>query len=379
LEPSLFIFYFKTTIMISIITNLRVAKYLVFAFLLSCGGGSDNPNPNPEPEVIIPSNLTLTVNVVGANTSNPNGDGSGKIICTASATGAVKYGYRFGTGGEIESVTGTQDFTYTQKGTNNYTVYVVAYSKTGHSITVSKEISVFVTTSLIFSDEFDTPGSPSNSKWAYDIGRGSNGWGNNESQYYTSRPENVKIENGLLKITAKKESYDGAQYTSARLKTQGLFDFQYGKVEVRAKLPIGSGTWPAIWMLGSNITSVGWPKCGEIDIMEHVGRDHGNVHSTIHTQSSYGASINSAKKFVSDVSTNFHVYAAEWTKDRIDFSIDGVIFYTYNPAIKNVDTWPFDAKQFIILNVAMGGTFGGSIDPAFTQSTMEIDYVRVYQ
>lgn len=381
MKPSFFFFNNSTTGMFSIISNIRIFKYLIFLILLSCGGGGDdpNPNPNPEPEVVIPSNLTLNVTVVGANTSNPNGDGSGKIICTASAIGAVKYGFRFGTGTEIENASGTQDFTYTQKGSNNYTIYVVAYSKTGHSISISKEINVFVSTNLIFADEFNTPGSLDSSKWSYDIGRGSNGWGNNESQYYTNRAENVVIENGLLKITAKKDNYEGALYTSARIKTQGKFDFKYGKVEVRAKLPIGKGTWPAIWMLGSNISTVGWPACGEIDIMEHVGNDQGNVHGSVHTPSSYGATVNSAKKYIADVSTNFHVYAIEWNNQKIDFSIDGNIFYTYNPNTKNNSTWPFDANQFIILNVAMGGNFGGSIDPAFTQSTMEIDYVRVYQ
>jgi beta-glucanase (GH16 family) len=371
--------------MFSIFLNSKILKYLIFIFLFSCGGGGDepNPNPNPETEVVIPTNLALSVIIVGTNTSNPNGDGSGVIQCTASATNTVKYEFRFGGGVIIESSTGNVSHTFTDKGTNNYTVTVIAYSKTGHSVSTFKNIAVYVKEDIFnvlkFSDEFDIPGNPDSSKWNYDIGTGQGGWGNNEKQYYTNRSDNVKVENGVLKITAKKENYQTSNYTSSRIKTQNKFDFKYGRVEVKAKLPIGKGTWPAIWMLGSNITTVGWPACGEIDIMEHVGNDQGNIHNSIHTPSSYGATVNSKKKFISDVSTAFHIYEVIWTSQEIIFSIDGVENYRYNPASKNSSTWPFDANQFLILNVAMGGNFGGSIDPVFTQSTMEIDYVRVYQ
>jgi len=359
----------------------------VLTLLFSCGGGgTDEDDPYVPPiytTVINPSNLTLNITIVGADATNPNGDGSGLIQCTASATDAVSYGFRFGTGAEIESSTGSIEFTYTDKGTNIYTVYVYAYSSTGHSINTSKEITIYVTpdtfSTLIFYDEFDTPRSPDNSKWNYDIGTGSNGWGNNESQYYTNRTDNVIVENGILKITAKKENYEGASYTSVRLKTQGKFDFTYGKVEVRAKLPSGGGTWPAIWMLGSNITTVGWPASGEIDIMEHVGNNVGRVSSAIHTPSSYGNTQNVRATNVSNVTSEFHVYGMEWTNQKIAFSVDGNVFYTYNPSEKNDQTWPFDKKQFLILNVAVGGNLGGNIDPEFTQGTMEIDYVRVYQ
>lgn len=354
--------------------------WILFIYLGCSGDGSiDEPITPPEPSVITPSNLTLSIEIVGANAQNPNGDESGKIKCTASAKDAVSYGYRFGTGTEINSSTGVLNYDYTSKGTNQYTVYVVAYSKTGHSVTLSKDITIYVKENLIFADEFNVDGNPDSSKWTYDIGTGNGGWGNQESQYYTSRTDNVKIEGGFLKIIAKKESYLGSNYTSTRLKTQGKFDFTYGKIEVRAKLPVGVGTWPAIWMLGSNITTVGWPRCGEIDIMEHVGRRINWVSSALHTSSSFGNTVNQAEKFISDATSAFHIYAAEWTSEKIVFSIDGVPYYTYNPSTKNGDTWPFTAPQFIILNIAMGGTFGGAIDSNFNSASMEIDYVRIYQ
>jgi len=189
----------------------------------------------------------------------------------------------------------------------------------------------------------------------------------------------VKVEGGFLKITAKKESYEGSDYTSTRMKTQGKFDFTYGRVEVRAKLPTGGGTWPAIWMLGSSIGSVGWPACGEVDIMEHVGNNQGHVSSAMHTPSSFGGTVNHDSQFFDNVSSEFHVYAVEWTSEKMVFSVDDKVHYTYNPPTKNSSTWPYYEPQFIILNVAMGGGFGGTIDSDFSSSTMEIDYVRVYQ
>ncbi|AVR47331.1 laminarinase [Christiangramia fulva] len=282
----------------------------------------------------------------------------------------------------MTNTTGTVEYTYTKRDINNYLVYVNAYSKTNDFTRTSEKIDVLVQRApfdeLVFSDEFDTDGSPDNSKWGYDIGTGSNGWGNGEKQYYTDRLENVKVEGGLLKITAKKENYGGSAYTSARILTKGKFDFTYGKVEVRAKLPFGEGTWPAIWMLGSNINTAGWPACGEIDIMEHWGHNQGFVQSAVHTPSSFGNTVNHGAQTLNDVSTAFHVYAAEWDDQEIVFSVDGVVHYTYSPAAKNSETWPFNSNQFLILNVAMGGSWF-AIDPDFESSTMEVDYVRIYQ
>ncbi|MBE0423271.1 MAG: glycoside hydrolase family 16 protein [Lutibacter sp.] len=349
---------------------------ILFSILLfSCGGGSDDSDPI---DTSTPSNLSLTANLVGANTNNPNGDGSGKVVLNFSADNASSYKINFGNGDTAETSSNSISYTYTGGGITNYNVFVSAY-KDFQFISKSITITIKVNKGLIFFDEFDTPGSPISSKWTYDIGRGDNGWGNGEAQYYTNRTDNVSIANGILKITAKKESYQGAEYTSARLKTQGKFDFKYGKVEVRAKLPQGGGTWPAIWMLGSNITTVGWPACGEVDIMEHAGNRQGIVQSAMHTPSSNGDTQNKGSQTLADVSTAFHVYAVEWTSEKMIFSVDGVVHYTYNPATKNSSTWPFNDKQFIILNVAMGGSFGGAIASNFTESSMEIDYVRVYQ
>lgn len=234
-------------------------------------------------------------------------------------------------------------------------------------------------TDLIWQDEFDSDGAPAAANWNYDIGTGSNGWGNFEEQYYTDRADNVVVADGVLKIIAKKENFSGKGYTSARLKTQDKFDFTYGRVDVKAKVAGGGGTWPAIWMLGSSITTVGWPKCGEMDIMEYVGNKPGYVQSAIHTPSSSGATVNVKSTAITNETSEFHVYSVIWSEEQISFLIDDQRFYTYKPAEQNESTWPFDASQFLILNVAMGGNLGGAIDPNFTESTMEIDYVRVYQ
>lgn len=237
-------------------------------------------------------------------------------------------------------------------------------------------------TTLVWSDEFEQDGSPCLDNWSYDIGTGDNGWGNGEVQYYTREPENVKVENGVLKITAIKQLFNGASYSSARIKTQGKFGFTYGKVEVRAKLPDGGGTWPAIWMLGENISTVGWPECGEIDIMEHTGNDLGVTSSAIHTLSGSGGEPAFVKHYdkVNDVATAFHIYGVNWTENKIEFTVDGVVKGTYQKPINSTTAnWPFFRDQFIILNLAMGGTLGGNISTNFTQSTLEIDYVRVYQ
>ena len=347
--------------------------------LFSCEGGTDDiHSPTPEPEKITPSNLTLDISIVGSDNTNPYGDGSGEILLSFSAENAKSYNISFGNGVVQQTTATSLTYTYVGAGTKTYKIEISAYNG-DQSISTSKSVTIYVSPTLIFSEEFDYTGAPDTSKWTYDIGRGSGGWGNNESQYYTNLADNVVVENGVLKIIAKKEDYGGAAYTSARLKTQGKFNFTYGKVEVRAKLPEGGGTWPAIWLLGSNITTVGWPACGEIDIMEHVGNNPGRIISAIHTPSSYGNTQNKAEKSVPNATSEFHVYGLEWTSEKLKFSIDGNGYYTYSPAIKNADTWPFDSNQFIILNVAVGGTLGGNIDPNFSAGTMEVDYVRVYQ
>ena len=344
---------------------------LLIILSVSCGGSSSD-------EVVVegPSNLTLEVIIAGEDASNPNGDGSGMVTFNFSANNANTYKINFGDGEVGETSKNTLTHTFVGSGTKTFSVFISAYNGSKF-ISLNKSITIKINSGLLWADEFNYTGSPDSNKWGYNIGRGDNGWGNGEFQYYTSRTDNVIVENGVLKITAKKESYEGASYTSTRLLTQGKFDFKYGKVEVRAKLPIGVGTWPAIWMLGSNISTVGWPACGEVDIMEHWGVNHGTVQSALHTPSSFGDTSNHGAQVIPDVSTAFHIYGVEWTSTEMIFSVDGVEHYRYNPTTKNSSTWPFE-NQFIILNVAIGSTYH-TVDPNFVSSTMEIDYVRVYQ
>jgi beta-glucanase (GH16 family) len=228
---------------------------------------------------------------------------------------------------------------------------------------------------LIWSDEFNNDGMPDSTNWAYDLGTGFNGWGNNEIQYYTKSPENIYVKGGKLIIEAEKKY---GQWTSARLKTHGKKSWTYGKIVFRAKLPGGKGTWPALWMLGDNISTVGWPLCGEIDIMEHVGKNPGVVQSALHTPASHGDTINKNSKTVSTFDSKFHTYEALWTPDKIEFFVDGDSYYTYQPSVKDKTTWPYDAPFYIIMNIAIGGGFGGEVDPALDFARMEVDYVRVY-
>jgi beta-glucanase (GH16 family) len=238
---------------------------------------------------------------------------------------------------------------------------------------------------LVWSDEFNTNGAPNPAFWGYDIG--ASGWGNNEVQNYTSATQNVRVENGSLIIDAIKNN---GVWTSARLKSQGKKSFTTGRIIFRAKLPTGSGTWPALWLLGENISSVGWPACGEIDVLEHVGKNPGIVQSAIHTPSSFGNTQNVGSTTVDGFNTDFHLYELRWTSTKLEFLVDNVLYYTYNPPVKNASTWPFTNPQFLIMNIAMGGNLGSDpqyetnglkngIDPSLTQARMEIDYVRVYQ
>ncbi|NNL32304.1 MAG: family 16 glycosylhydrolase [Flavobacteriaceae bacterium] len=235
---------------------------------------------------------------------------------------------------------------------------------------------------LIWSDEFDTDGAPNPANWVYDLQDGCQidpnlcGWGNGEEQWYTNDPDNVIVEGGILKITAIKEPTGTRDYSSARIKTHDLFDFNTGRVEFSAKLPASVGTWPALWMLGSNNDEVGWPASGEIDIMEHSPFFNPNeVVGTVYWENegsvaSFGETID-----VSNLSSEFHTYTLEWRPDEILMAVDGEIYFTF----AYDDSLPFVEDFFLIINLAMGGDFGGDIDPGFTQDTFEVDYVRVYQ
>lgn len=236
---------------------------------------------------------------------------------------------------------------------------------------------------LIMSDEFDTEGAPDSSIWTFDIGRGPNddGWGNQELQYYTNRTENVKVENGFLLITAKEESFEGAQYTSARLKTKGLFEQQYGRFEARIRLPYGQGIWPAFWMLGADIDSNPWPAAGEIDIMELRGQEPNVILGSVHGPGySGGESISKSYTLKNDrFDTGFHIFGIEWGPNYINYYVDDKLYNQITPDDVSGE-WVFNKSFYIIMNVAVGGNFPGSPDAetVFPQ-TMIVDYVRVYQ
>jgi beta-glucanase (GH16 family) len=242
---------------------------------------------------------------------------------------------------------------------------------------------------LTWSDEFNGQdgSSPDSNKWTYDIG--GKGWGNHELESYTDRPENAHIETGNLVITARKETYTAADgvtrdYTSARLKTQSLFTQTYGRIEARIKIPEGQGVWPAFWMLGQDIPSAGWPKCGEIDIMENVGKEPGTIHGSLHGPSTVAPTSDLTSIFTLPAGQNFaadfHLYAVEWEPDTVRFYVDSNLYATFRsfdwPA---GGKWVFDHPFFMILNLAVGGDWPGSPDATtkFPQ-TMLVDYVRVY-
>lgn len=251
---------------------------------------------------------------------------------------------------------------------------------------------------LVWSDEFDYSGKPDATRWTYEEGFVRN----RELQFYTRKREaNARVENGMLIIESHKERFKNpgyrpdakkeqwknsreyAEYTSASVTTKGKAHWRYGRIEVRAKLPTGRGTWPAIWMLGANIDEVGWPRCGEIDIMENVGYDPGRIDANIHTQKyNHTRGTNKgASTTVSDPFEEFHVYAVEWSLKRLDFFVDEKLYFTYENEKSGEAAWPFDKEHYLILNTAIGGAWGGQkgIDASIFPQKFCIDYVRVYR
>jgi beta-glucanase (GH16 family) len=231
---------------------------------------------------------------------------------------------------------------------------------------------------LVWQDEFDGQGLPDASRWNYEVGQVRN----NERQYYTqARSENARLEGGRLVIEARKESFQGASYTSASLTSRA--NWTYARLEVRAKLPKGRGTWPAIWTLGTNIGQAGWPTCGEIDIMEHVGFDPGRVHANIHTRAyNHVQRTNKGNNtMVARPDEEFHTYEALWTASSIEMKVDGRSYFRFNKEPGGDPVWPFDKPQYLILNLAIGGSWGGQqgIDDSAFPARYEIDYVRVYR
>ncbi|HTH57230.1 MAG TPA: glycoside hydrolase family 16 protein [Cyclobacteriaceae bacterium] len=240
---------------------------------------------------------------------------------------------------------------------------------------------------LAWNDEFDYEGLPDAKNWSYDLGDGCPdvcGWGNEEAEFYTNDLKNARVDNGMLIIEARKDSMGGKAFTSARLVTKNKGDWKYGRIEVKAKLPKGRGTWPAIWMLSTNWKYGGWPQSGEIDIMEHVGHDPGVIHGTLHSEkyNHVKRTQQEGKITVADCSEAFHIYAVDWKDNQIDFLVDEKMYHSVkrNPADDSTG-WPFDQSFHLILNIAVGGGWGGmqGIDPAIWPQQMVIDYVRVYQ
>lgn len=234
---------------------------------------------------------------------------------------------------------------------------------------------------LVWHDEFNYTGLPDSTKWSCEVG--GNGWGNAELEYYTkNRLENARVENGYLVIEARKEQWENRAYTSARLTTKGKGDWTYGHIEVRARLPKGVGTWPAIWMLGSH-TPLRWPLDGELDIMEEVGYDPGIIHASAHTKK-YNHKIGTQKTAtipVPDCSDQFHVYSLDWNADTVAIGVDGKKYFQFTNEHTNDEAWPFHTPAHLLLNIAVGGMWGGKkgIDDSVFPQKMEIDYVRVYQ
>ena len=260
--------------------------------------------------------------------------------------------------------------------------------KNGYQFSSSKSITIsqddpqyFNKLTLTWSDEFEGPDINS-ANWTFETG--ATGWGNNELQNYTNGA-NAIIQDGILVLTATKinENTQVGSYNSTRMITKNKEEFTYGRIEIRAKLPSGRGIWPAIWMLGSNISQVDWPACGEIDIMEYVGYEPDVIHSTVHTPSGYNADGSGSSKTLTTAEEEFHVYGMLWTERKIVFYTDSPsnVTHSYSPSVKTAENWPFNLPQFFILNIAVGGNWGGvqGIDNSIFPQSMEIDYLRVYQ
>jgi beta-glucanase (GH16 family) len=304
----------------------------------------------------------------------------------------------YSSGGASVSATGTYNklTLFVDGGLSASGTYLMDDISDGTAATNPNTLDV-IYSNLVWQDEFNTPGPINSLNWHHQtqVIIPGVGWANGEEQHYTNRIENSFVDNaGFLHIVAKDETFTSQgltkNYTSARLNSK--FAFTYGRVDVRAKLPLEAGTWPAIWMLGKNINENGgywdanfgttnWPACGELDIMEHgifPGQPINYINSAIHTPCCFGGNPNQGGTLAADLANSFHVYSINWSPNQITFLLDDVGFYTYNPAVKDASTWPFTQDQYILLNVAMGG-IAGAVDPTFTQSPMIIDYVRVYQ
>ncbi len=348
-------------------------------------------DPPPE-EAVLPTNLVTVITTT-----------EGTATVNAAADNANFYTFLFYEGNNVTTIednSGVGEYTFSASGT--YTLKTRAHATHADYVEKVETITVaidpgwlggvphidsgyatptsYAGMTLVWQDEFN--GTSLSSDWVHEIGNGNWGWGNNELEYY--RPENTTVEGGLLKITAKSESFGGFSYTSSRVKTQGIQRFQYGRIDIRAALPYGQGYWPALWMLGENITTASWPNCGEIDIMEMVGgttaagAGNNKVHGTIHWEQNGHASYGGTSTIPQWYAEEFHVFSIVWDTNTIKWYRDDVLYHTADITPSNLAA--FHQEFFFIFNVAIGGTWPGSPDPStvFPQ-TMAVDYVRVFQ
>lgn len=256
-----------------------------------------------------------------------------------------------------------------------------------HSPVVSAQMQAKTDWKLVWSDEFDNGEMPDATKWTYEVGDGCPqlcGFGNNEKQNYTkARHENVRLMDGKLIIEAHMENWGNSDFTSGKLISNPSGSWKYGKIEVKAKLPEGRGVWPAIWMMPTHKAYGSWPKSGEIDIMEHVGYMKDSIYGTVHTEAfnHIHGTQKGGQIFKDNLSKQYHVYGIEWEEDKIDFLVDGFSYFTFEKTADRSAEWPFDQEFYLILNVAVGGDWGGKhgIDPDIWPQKMEIDYVRIFQ
>ena len=395
------------------ITSVRKYFYIIvlpLVFIFSCSSSNTD-------DKVVPSDLSVNITIVGATVENQTGDGTGRVSVRAFAKNATRYAFRFGGDDLLESSTGSIEYTFSKIGTNTYNIVAYAYSKDGESIQKSATVEVLKDdpsaidpdpdaedpddpqgdnppppVSLVFSDEFDYSGPPDPDKWHHQtipiIG---GDWANGELQHYTDRLDNSYVSDGTLKIKAIKEVYSTAgttkDYTSARLNSK--FAFTYGRIDVRAKLPVEEGTWPAIWTLGANINeignyfgdqfgSVGWPACGEIDIMEQRGWDKSKTIAYFHWGDTVTGAYNSTgcdNIPVADSTTEFHIYSLVWDSSSMKVLVDDQLVCE----LSNTSDKPYDNQHYLLLNIAMGGNLGGTVPGNFNESVMEIDFVRFYQ
>ncbi|WP_445384406.1 glycoside hydrolase family 16 protein [Robiginitalea sp. IMCC44478] len=363
--------------------NLRKLKlsFSLLLILMGCQKGSSEAT-----EDLAPLNLEVSANI--------SSDGSGLVTFTVTAQNAERFDFYFSDGTTAVSYGEPVLKQFTTPGRFTYQIRVVAVGVNGQSI--SKTIPVTIEISmpeppsdpenppagetggfdtLVWSEEFTVPGPPDSAIWNYNLGDGCPnlcGWGNGESQVYTSDAQNVVVQEGILRINAIR---NGNSFTSARITSKGKAEFRYGRIEIRAKLPSGGGTWPALWMLGSDIDTNPWPGSGEIDIMEHVGNKQDVVQGATHDPLNYGGNARVVSTVEEGVSEDFHVYGIIWDESEITFFIDDRNYGT----LSNGNNRPFNKPYYFLLNIAMGGNLGGAIDPNFTSATMEVDYIRVYQ